>query len=593
MPDAAKKIRLLDPHTINQIAAGEVVERPASIVKELTENALDAGATRVEVDLEQSGRKLIRVADDGCGMTLEDAQLALQRHATSKIASAGDLFKVVSLGFRGEALPSIASVSHMTVSTGNVEGLRNVLVIDGGKPSPPAAGSGPRGTEIRVEDLFFNTPARLKFLKTDPTELSAAVEVLSKYAIAYPNVSFRLRHGGNVLVETTGSGDTLVALSEVWGRDVAKALAPVDLFNGEVRVRGYVSPPHFTRPTRAFQWFYANGRAVRSKAVTAALDQAYRSLTPERRHPVALLMLEIDPAKLDVNVSPTKSEVRFLNEGAAFDAIRRGVKGALLDHGMIPSVEGVSAANEALRQVGALPAQAPLMDVGAFGRWAPHAAAQAPLAMPNPEPDRDPVPMESARLPDMMEGLRVLAQLERTYILAENRYGLMIVDQHVAHERIIYEQLLQSRGATPVQRQPLLTPETVHVDRRTAEAVGERLDDLRQVGFELEPFGGESFLVRSVPASLRTKHPIKALRDLLEELADGTTPGGLVPTRDKVFILSACKMAVKAGDTLSHAEMEKLLADLAKTENPYLCPHGRPIAIVMSKEELLRRFKRA
>lgn len=578
MQTALRQIRLLDPHTVNQIAAGEVVERPASAVKELVENALDAGAGRIHVHLEEAGRRLISVSDDGCGMDRESARLALQRHATSKISSAHDLMGVQTLGFRGEALPSIASVSRLGLSTGEQGGVRHVLSVDGGSVQEGPAESGPRGTTVRVEDLFYNTPARLKFLKTDATELATVVEAVSKYAVSRPSVVFRLTHGPVVLVETSGSGDPLTAVAEVWGREAARALAPVDGFNGVARVTGFVSPPHYTKPNRNWYWLFVNGRPVRSKTLTAALDQAYRSLTPEKRYPLAVLDVNIDPSKVDVNVSPTKSELKFHQDGAVFDAVRRAVTTALLAHGMVPDAESVSRASEALRET------------GDFERAAVQLAmmAQAPLGVPVAEP----VGQESRAMPDLLQGLRVLGQVADTFIVAENDTALLIVDQHVAHERVLYERLRDSRGAVPIEVQTLLQPETLHLDRRTAELIAEKLDELRTVGFDLERFGGDSFLVRTVPAAVRGRTAMQLLRDLAEELADGTASGCLVPARDEVLILCSCKMAVKAGDKLGMAEMERLLRDLAETENPYLCPHGRPITVVMPKADLMRRFKR-
>jgi DNA mismatch repair protein MutL len=574
---ALRQIRLLDPHTVNQIAAGEVVERPASAVKELVENALDAGATRVQIHLEQAGRKLVSVADDGCGMDLESARMALQRHATSKIGSVDDLQGVETLGFRGEALPSIASVARLTLSTGDRDGLRHVLSVEGGAVTEGQAESGPVGTTVRVEDLFFNTPARLKFLKTDATEIATVVEAVAKYAVSRPSVVFRLTHGATALLETSGSGDALTAVSEVWGREAARALAPVDAFNGTARVTGYVSPPHYTKPNRNSYWLYVNGRPVRSKTVTAALDQAYRSLTPEKRYPLAVLDVHIDPSMVDVNVSPTKSEVKFHQDGAVFDAVRRAVTSALLAHGMVPDAESVARANEALV---------------ASGGDMRSAAVQLAMMMSSIGGAPPQLEVESRAIPDMVRGLRILGQVADTFIVAENEAALLIIDQHVAHERVLYEMLRDSRGSVPIEVQTLLTPETLHTDRRTAELLADKLDELKTVGYDLERFGGDAFLVRTVPAAVRGRSAMQLLKDLAEELADGTASGCLVPARDEILILCSCKMAVKAGDKLGHAEMERLVQDLALTENPYLCPHGRPITVVMPKSDLMRRFKR-
>ena len=623
------RIQLLDAHTVNQIAAGEVVERPASVVKELVENAIDAGAGRIVVELESSGKRRIHVSDDGCGMSPKDAVLALQRHATSKIRSVDDLNEVRSLGFRGEALPSIASVSRFTLSTGVADGRRTVVRVEGGRVSDPAAGSGPRGTDVTVEDLFFNTPARLKFLKSDATELGALMDVLSKYAIVRPNIAFRVTHGGQAALTTDGSGDMLQAIAAVWGRDIARGLAEVDLETAGIRVRGFVSPPHLTKPTRALQYLFVNGRPVRTRTLTASLDQAYRSLTPERRFPVVALMIDVAPALVDVNVSPTKSEVKFQNEGVAFDALRHAVKSALMEHGMIPSLDAVRSANEALAAVessasrtlwapgfdiqarsgpvdfreriqpgavaASIDAQSPIAPLSQTGETWPLALADALAAPAEMRPSDESVFRSGAeRFPfaDLLDGLRILGQVHNTFIVAENRKGIVVVDQHVAHERVLYEYLCGVRGNTAIDIQHLLTPETLTLDKRSAVMLRERIDEIRAVGFDLEPFGGDSFVVRSVPAATRGRSAIKVLRDLIDELVEGAVARKLSPTREQIWITTACKMAIKAGDPLSLPEMEKLIVDLASTENPYLCPHGRPITVTLSIEDLMRRFKR-
>lgn len=591
MATISPRVFLLDPHTINQIAAGEVVERPASVVKELVENALDADATRVEVELRGSGKELIRVSDNGCGMSPEDAATALQRHATSKISSADDLAVVMSLGFRGEAIPSIASVSRMTLSTGVSDGLRTVIRVEGGSIAVPVGASGPKGTDVIVEDLFYNTPARLKFLKSDTTELGACLEGLYRYALGYPAVSFAVTHNGQSAIATSGSGDLLEAMAEIWGREAARSVAETETETSGIRVRGLVSPPHFTKPTRAFQYFFVNGRPVRSKTLFAALDQAYRDLTPERRYPVVILKLELDTAKVDVNVSPTKSEVKFQLEGQAFDAIRYAVRSALMEHGMVPDASKIAAANEALGAT-RLDFAMPMSGVSGASLHEMSMQSQAPLEGGPPQsilagdgPTRYP-------FGDLADGLRVLGQVMNTFIVAETRRGIAIIDQHVAHERILYEYLCGLKGPSAIEQQSLLMPETLHLDKRSAVLLRDRIDEISAVGFDLESFGGESFLIRAAPAALRGKSPVKVLQDMVDELIEGAVSKRLVPTREQIWITSSCKMAVKAGDPLSVPEMEKLIVDLASTENPYLCPHGRPITIMLPREELLRKFKR-
>jgi DNA mismatch repair protein MutL len=598
-------VRLLDPHTVNQIAAGEVVERPASVVKELVENALDAGATRIQIDLVDSGKTLIRVTDNGTGMSLKDAESALQRHATSKITSVDDLQEVKTLGFRGEALPSIASVSRMSLSTAPEDGLRTVLRVEGSEILKPAGAAGPKGTEIEVADLFYNTPARLKFLKSDSTELGQAMDHISRYAIAYPHVSFTLTHNNQMAIQTTGSGNMLEAISDVWGREVARAMAQVSFQAAGMSLTGFVSPPQMTKPTRAYQFLFVNGRPVRTRTLTAAVDQAFRDLTPDKRFPLLVLLIEIDPWRVDVNVSPTKSEVKFQQEGQAFDAIRLSLKNALMEHGMMPTAESIAAANEALRQVSGTPA----MDMSAtWQQYQAAMAAQAPLVVDHRVPERSdvsdfsvpttqstwsPEPKASS-LPfvSLLDGLRIIGQSMNTFIIAETNHGLVIIDQHVAHERILYEYLCGLKGPTAIEKQALLVPQTLNLDRRSAVLLKDRLHEITAVGFELEPFGGESYVIRAVPAAIKGKDPVKILTDLVDELVEASVTRRLVPTREQIWITSSCKMAVKAGDPLSHAEMEKLIYDLATTENPYLCPHGRPITITLSRDALLRMFKR-
>ncbi|MFI5385232.1 MAG: DNA mismatch repair endonuclease MutL [Fimbriimonadales bacterium] len=595
---SAAKVRLLDVHTVNQIAAGEVVERPASVVKELVENAIDAGATKIEIELIDSGKTLIRVSDNGCGMMPEDARQALQRHATSKIASADDLLGVRTLGFRGEALPSIASVSRLSLSTAEADGLRTVLKVEGSEVSEPSRSSGPQGTEVAVEEIFYNTPARLKFLKSDTTELGASLEVVSKLAIGYPAISFRLTHNGQEALLTSGSGDQLGAIADVWGREMARSLAEIDMTAAGLKLSGFVSPPHVTRPTRAYQYLYVNGRPVRTRTLTAALDQAFRDLTPEKRFPLVVLIIEVDPSRVDVNVSPTKSEVKFQNEGQAFDGLRIAIKSALMEHGMIPSAAGVAAANEALREAAVWASgQTPQGLAGwepPFGNRQSGVENQFLIQSPMPASGLESPSVKGERYPfgDLLEGLRVIGQAMDTFIIAETARGIVIVDQHVAHERILYEYLCGLKGSSAIEKQALLVPQTLHLDKRSAVLLREKLDEVIRVGFDLEPFGGESYVVRAVPAAIRSKDPLKVLRDLVDELVDSSVTRRLVPTREQIWITSACHMAVKAGDPLSHAEMEKLIIDLATTENPYMCPHGRPITITLGVNELLRKFHR-
>jgi len=692
--EPAMRVVLLDETTINQIAAGEVIERPSSAVKELVENSLDAGATRIEVEIRQAGKGLIRISDNGIGMTPDEARLALHRHATSKIRRYDDLKAVLSLGFRGEALPSIASVSRMTISSAYADGVRHEITVEGGTIVGETKRAGPKGTEIRVENLFYNTPARMKFMKSDATEVGQILDALMRYAVAYPWVAFTVWHNGQEALRTSGNGSMLDALGAVWNREVARQLVPVDHTIGGLRVWGYVSPPHVTKPNRSYQYLTVNGRSVKARTLSIALDQAFRDLTPERRFAMVALDLEIDPERVDVNVSPTKSEVKFEHEGTAFEGLRYAIRQSLLDHGMMPSAFGIAqksvgfgggssgftgsstqvgdgsvdlacsagsdgsfgsagsdgsfgsagsagsassagsgrsegwdygAPSRVVREVdrddlGTGGGGLDLLDrpQGDFARErgdrlvepgarfgeastvldggdAQVSAEHHGRLLDIPKCGLDPfsVPRTSA-MPyvHLLDDLRIIGQAQNTFILAETRHGIVVVDQHVAHERILYEYLCGLKRSTLVEKQPLLVPQTLEVDRRAAILLMEKIGELEQVGYELEPFGGDAFVVRAAPAALRGKDPIRVLRDLVDELIDSTVTKRLVPTREAIWIMSACKMAVKAGDPLSHAEMEKLLVDLATTENPYHCPHGRPITATLTTQELLKLFKR-
>lgn len=589
------RIHLLEEHTVNRIAAGEVVERPASVVKELVENSIDAGAHTIIVEVEQGGKRLICVTDDGEGMSPADALLSIQRHATSKIRDAEDLQSIVTLGFRGEALPSIAAVSRFELLTKRADldtGMR--LVVENGQVVEAEECAARNGTTVTVRDLFYNTPARLKFLKSVATELSHITELMTRFALAFPEISFRLLHNGQEIFVSQGSTDPRHALLAVFGRDVARELRSIDFAQGSLRITGYVSPPHLTRPTRAMQSFFVNRRLVRHRVLSKALDDAYRTLTPEGRHPVAAIFLQVPPYSVDVNVHPTKAEVKFSHEGEVYHAVLTAIRQALLQQGMMPS---------------ALPGLQSGLDIA---QPAARPSTGQPIWQPSPMPPQEvlhaellrragielsqatSVEVQPAARPyaEMLEGFQVLGQLDRTYIIASSLRGLLIIDQHVAHERVLYEKLTVLRQRQPVPVQHLLTPLVFHLDRRAATLLGEHLQEIQDMGFLLEPFGSDSVVLRGVPAWLGQRNVEALVRDLLDEISELGVQRRLPLTDETLVATTACKMAVKAGDALSHAEMTHLLQELAETENPYLCPHGRPVVLVLSIEELERRFKR-
>ncbi|MDO8589523.1 MAG: DNA mismatch repair endonuclease MutL [Armatimonadota bacterium] len=617
-------IVLLDEHTSNRIAAGEVIERPASVVKELVENALDAGATRIVVDLEDGGKELIRVTDNGVGMARDDSVLSLQRHATSKISSAEDLFEIRTLGFRGEALPSVASVSYLELATKNSSETSGVrLKVEAGTIVDLEEVGMPEGTTISVRKLFFNTPARQKFLKSSQTELGHIVDLLGRFAVSYNAVSFRLTHNGQELLSTASSPDLLNAIVGVYGRDVARDVIAVEHAGPAAQVAGYVSRPSLTRANRSGQVFFVNRRLVRHKILTHALDEGYRGLVGQGRYPMAIILIDMPPDLVDVNVHPAKAEVRFSRDGEVHSAVMKAVRGALMVGGAVPEITETVAPGQAtapahrpavpLRQEVLLPREE--VDMSAFRaalaqraggveaaasadpfEWTQSPSATIPRPDPLPSPAIQPAPVEQpvepTPAPISLTSLQVVGQARNMYIVAECDDGIIVIDQHVAHERVLFERLSTAAEARAVGVQLLMIPLTLHLGRREALVVQEKMEELRSIGFELEPFGGDSFVVRGVPSNIARKDYAQALRDIIDELVQVSVTRHLLPKQEQVLITAACKMAVKAGDPMSHDEMTALVSDLLKTGNPFTCPHGRPIILSLSNWELDKKFHR-
>lgn len=594
-------IVLLDETTANRIAAGEVVERPASAVKELVENAIDAGAGLVAVDLVEGGKRRIVVSDNGSGMSAEDAVLSIQRHATSKIRTGDDLFRIRTLGFRGEALPSIASVSRFTLTTkrADAETGTRLSVAAGALEAVEAVGC-PDGTQVVVEDLFQSLPARLKFLKSTPTELSRAVESVGHLSLAHPHIAFRVRHGDQQVLSTPGGGDPLAALAAVWGRDVARSLRAIAYDSSGLHVSGLICTPDRTRPGRSHELFFVNRRPVRSRLLAHAVEEAFRSLTPEGRYPIAAVFVEIAADLVDVNVHPAKAEVKFTRDGEVHHAVGQAVREAIMEHGILPTVTGRWGIAAPAPSAGAHPilpgpqferlGPAPGADPGtpseAFAemvelRDESGGAAPAPEAAPDTRP-----------FAEQLRGFRVLGQARNTFIVALTDHGVALVDQHVAHERVLYERLSEWRGEQGIPVQRLAVPMTLQLGAAEAALVRQRLAEFGAVGWELEPFGRGAFMIRSAPAFAGRKAQDALLRDMVDELAHQSVSRRLLVQQEHVTITSACKMAVKAGDALTVEEMSGLLQQLADTRNPYVCPHGRPIVVTLPFTEIERRFRR-
>jgi DNA mismatch repair protein MutL len=591
-------IRVLDALVAAKIAAGEVVERPASVVKELLDNAIDAGATQVRVETREGGLRLIRITDDGCGIADGDVELAFQRHATSKIATADDLNNVHTLGFRGEALYAIAAVAQVTMTTKMAaDTMASSVRVENGQIVQRSRRGAPEGTAISVENLFAAVPARLKFLKSPASETGRMSDVVTQYALAHPGVKLSLICDGRLIFQSTGSGNLHDALVKVLGVDTAKGMIPVQgdepseedehSTGAGVRVTGYVSQPAITRASRSHLSFFINGRWVQNRMLSYAVEEAYHTLLQVGRHPIAVLNIELPPGQVDVNVHPAKSEVRFLREHEVFAAVQKAVRAALVQSSGIPMA--------AAYPHGASPATP--------ARWMPPAAGPAPQQAAldlfrNVQPVQAPpvagqpiVPVPARGEPaSKLPPLRILGQAAQTYIIAESPEGIYLIDQHSAHERVVYEKLMADAQIQGVSGQGLLDPLTLDLTPRQALVIQRHLEQMRQMGFEIEPFGGTSVLIRSVPAFLPKSDITQAVRAILDDVADEAgSPEGW---REALIVSITCHSAVRAGQSLSPQEMQELILQLEQTTLPRTCPHGRPTMILLSQAQLEREFGR-
>jgi DNA mismatch repair protein MutL len=590
------KIRVLSPDVASQIAAGEVVERPASVVKELVENSLDAGARTLTVTIQEAGRKLVEVADDGAGIFADELLLAVERHATSKLQNANDLFQIGTLGFRGEALASIGSVSRMTLTSRRAASDSGARIrVEAGIAGPVEAVGAPVGTVVRVEDLFFNVPARLKFLKKDVTERRAIDEILSRYALAYPDVRFRVTSNATPVLQTSGDGDRRTILASLYGVEVAKqmleVLAEEEMETGQpLRLTGYISPASLTRSNRKEITFFINGRWVSDTPLTQAIVQAYHTLLMVGRFPLTTLFLEIDPAQVDVNVHPAKAEVRFQAQDKIFSFVQRSVRRALLAYSPVPSMPP---AQNLWGSSSATSNQYPVSSGQGVGlEWGiAHDNLNAEGRMQDEEASAAPQGDVQHSAFSNLPLLRLVGQIGASYLVAEGPDGLYLIDQHAAHERILFEKLMSQRANQNIASQALLTPEVVHLPPTSASLIQEQLPVLKKFGFEIEPFGPGAFQVRAMPVLFSGSDPAAALRALVEDFEEDEAP--LQNEIEAKVAGRVCKrLAVKAGQALSPEEQRALLENLEACESPRTCPHGRPTMIHLPVDVLERQFGR-
>jgi DNA mismatch repair protein MutL len=570
-------IRILPREVSVLIAAGEVVERPASVVKELIENSLDAGATQVSIEVRQGGLGLIRVTDNGKGIPSGMLALAFHRYATSKVSLARDLTSIATLGFRGEALPSIAAVADVEMLSRPADAVAATYIrLVDGNPVEQGTRGAPVGTTVTVLHLFTKQPARRKFMRPPPAENQQIASLVSQYALAYPEVRFSLRLDGRQALLTSGSGQLADAVASVYSAEVAAAMLPMRWpQNGEgtvIKVRGLAGPPHISRASRGYVSLFVNRRWVLNRRLTFAVEEAYSGLMPTGRHPIAIVDLRLPYEEVDVNVHPTKAEVRFRQEKDAFAAVQRAVRQALLEQAPVPcappTAGAVAAAPTAREETAPPPLWQRALDTEGQPQAAPGTAAPPPKAA---------LPM-----------LRVVGQIGNTYIVAEGPEGMYLIDQHAAHERVLFEEICAARRRRAVDSQGLLEPAMVEVSPRQKEIALAYYEALSEHGFQLEPFGERTYLVRAIPAVLAGKDLSRAFAEFLDTLGEEA----IVDQQDRVAFSLACHAAVRAGQPLAPEEMRELVRRLEQTEVPHTCPHGRPTMIHMSTALLEKEFRR-
>ena len=574
-------IKVLDPKVVAQIAAGEVVERPASVVKELVENSLDAGASQIAIEVRGGGVSLIRVMDNGSGIPSAEVELAFQRHATSKIADLKDLESIASLGFRGEALPSIAAVAQVDMVTHAVAEPAGISISleDGGVVRKEPKGC-PQGTTVTVRHLFHKVPARLKFLKSESTESSRIADVVSRYALAYPEVKFILLIDGRATLRTSGSGQLIDSVIEVYGLEVAQNMLELGgrdersegkATSSPVQVMGMVSSPKVSRSSRDYLNFFVNRRWVGSRMLAWAVEEAYHGFLMEGKHPIAIVNISLSPQEIDVNIHPAKTEIKFQNEHAVFGAVQRAIRQALTKLAPVPRIEEVATKLAPYRSTGLAPPPAV-----SKSQTVPAGDDLLTLFQTKPAP----TPQKALPL------LRVLGQLAASYIVAEGPDGLYLIDQHAAHERILFEKLKAQKSSQQIEVQGLLEPMTLEVEPRQDAVLKSHFTDLSQFGFALEPFGTRTYLVRAMPALLYDKDWQAVLREALDSLSAGDW-------LENMAISMACHSAVRAGKILTDSEMRELVQQLGQSALPHTCPHGRPTLIHLSSRQLEKEFRRS
>ena len=602
-------IQILDQDTINQIAAGEVVERPASVVKELMENAIDAGATAVTVEIRQGGIGFIRITDNGCGIPKEELPLAFLRHSTSKIHSAADLLTVASLGFRGEALSSIAAVSQVELITKTTDSLTGSRYrIEGGEEKGLEEVGAPEGTTFISRNLFFNTPARRKFLKTETTEAGHVADLVEKIALSHPEISIRLIVNNQNRLHTSGNHNLKDIIYTIYGREIAGSLLSVSEEREGMRISGFIGKPVIARGNRNFENYFINGRYIKSRLISKAIEDGYKSYMMQHKYPFTLLHFTIEPELIDVNVHPSKMELRFKDGEAVYQMVYHAVTSALSGKELIPTASlpeprvpnqpEISNQPESQSQPEVPgrpePFEKKRMEAMGIVKEPPSPYGKEPPVPPSAEEKKEEqLELFDGRLlsEEARKRHRLIGQVFDTYWLVEYDGSLYIIDQHAAHEKVLFEQNFASLKSREYTSQYISPPIILSLSMREAELLNRSIDVFRQVGFEIEPFGGSEFAVRAVPGNLLSLAKKELLMEMIDSLSE--EGGRIAPESvyDRIATMS-CKAAVKGNTNLSFAEADQLIDSLLKLENPYQCPHGRPTIISISKYEMEKKFKR-
>ncbi len=580
------KIQVLSEQLASQIAAGEVIERPSSVVKELIENAIDAGATQIELEIKDAGKKLIQVSDNGVGIPANEIALAVSRHATSKLSKAEDLFDIRTLGFRGEALSSIGSVAKLSIISKHRDAeIGAEINVDGSKSEGVKPKSAPDGTVVRVEDLFFNVPARLKFLKTNTTENRQITGLITRYALAYPNIRWQLMQDGRVYLQTSGSGDRKEVLQSLFGVADAKRMLPIHFEDGEMRIEGFISELGLTRSNRRDITLFVNGRWVQDESLTAAVIRAYNTMLMVGRFPVVVLFIQMSPNMVDVNVHPSKVEVRFKENDQVFSTVQRAIRRGLLAYSPVPELNTAVLWGRPVEEISAKKPQQ------IEAQW------QTPESeKEKPQNIEEVVPvlhqnLQAALSSDYLPVLRLVGQVAATYLIAEGPDGLYLIDQHAAHERVLFEQMMAQARSGIVPSQALLEAQIIELTPEKAGLLEEQLDVLKGLGFEIENFGPNTFSLRAIPAILAGGDPAEAIYAVVNSFEEDETP--LMAEIQDLVAARVCKrMAIKAGQILSPEEQKNLLLNLETCQVPRTCPHGRPTMIHLSAMMLERQFGR-